>query len=528
MEATASEEGIKALPEPQEATAVTGQAQSGFLAHVGHEMRTPLQSIISLTALLLNTEMTQEQRDYLTLISSSADLLLATANDVADFSDLQAGCLQPDESAFDLCQVVERAVGTSAFQAHKKGLELICHILPGTPVALVSDPARLHQVLVSLTSDAVKFADHGEVLVRVETQADLGNEVELHVAVSGPGAAVAQRRDGGPGLGLSIVQPLVALMGGRVWTEDQPGKGSAFHFTIRPKKEAGAASVVAAYLLKPIKQAEPHQAVARLLGSPGAAQGDEGRPGPIALCEAPLCILFVEDNASIQWAGKKILEQAGHSVQLAGNGLEAIQKLEQGEFDLILMDVEMPQMDGLEATRLIREREAASGRHIPILAMTAYATRADQDKCLQAGMDGCLLKPFTPEKLTQVLERLRPEDSTSMSAPHLDLEAGLQAVGGNEEFLREAVQVFLEQDLPRHLAQLRDGLGRGDARAVRAAAHGLKGTLGSFGGMAAYSLAQRLEAAAEQGDLGDAQSLLQELVTEIQSFAACFERPGLG
>jgi CheY-like chemotaxis protein len=507
MEATAYEEGGKALPKAQEATAVAGQAQSGFLAHVGHEMRTPLQSIISLTALLLNTEMTREQRDYLTLISSSADLLLATANDVADFSDLQAGYLQLDESAFDLFQVVERAVGDLAFQAHQKGLELICHILPGTPMALVGDPARLHQVLVSLTSEAVKFADHGEVLVRVETQADLGKVVELHFAVSDTGTAAAQRRDGGPGLGLSIVQPLVALMGGRVWTEDQPGKGSAFHFTIRLKKETG---------------------VARLPGSPGAAQGDAERPGPIALCEASLCILFVEDNASIQWAGKKILEQAGHSVELAGNGLEAIQKLEQDHFDLILMDVEMPQMDGLEATRLIREREAASGRHVPILAMTAYATRADQDKCLQAGMDGCLLKPFTPEKLTQVLERFRPEASTGMSAPHLDLEVGLQAVGGNEEFLREAVQVFLEQDLPRHLAQLRDGLSRGDARAVRAAAHGLKGTLGSFGGIAACNLAQRLEALARQGDLGAAQSLLQELVTEIQSFAACFERPVLG
>ena len=482
-------------------TAVARQAQSEFLAHVGHEMRTPLQSIISLTALLLSTELTQEQRDYLTLINSSADLLLATANDVADFADLQAGHLQLEETAFDLRQVVERAAGAWAFQAHRKGLELIYHILPGTPTALFGDPARLHQVLVSLMSEALKSTDRGEVLVRVEAQPDLGKEVELHIAVSG--AAAAQRRDGGPGLGLSLVQSLVALMGGRVWTENHPGRDSALHFIIRLKKQAEDA---------------------KLLCSPGATQEATERPGPLAPSEAPLRILFVEDNASIQWVGEKILERAGYAVQLAGNGLEAIQKFEQGQFDLILMDVEMPQMDGLEATRLIREREAASGRRIPILAMTAYATRADQDECFQAGMDGCLVKPFTPEKLAQAIERFRPDASIGLSAPHFDREVGLQAVGGNEEFLREAVQVFLGQDLPRHLAQLRDGLSQGNARRVRAAAHGLKGTLGSFGGVAACNLARRLEALAEQGDLDHAQSLLQELVTEIRSFAACFER----
>jgi len=484
-----------------EATGVARQAQNEFLAHVGHAMRTPLQSIISLTALLLSTELTPEQRDYLTLLNSSADLLLATANDVADFADLQVGHLQLEETAFDLSQVVERTVGDWAFQAYKKGLELIYYILPGTPIALVGDPVRLHQVLVNLTSEVLKSTDHGEVLVRVEVQADLGKEVELHIAVGG--AAAAPRRDGGPDLGLSIVQPLVALMGGHVWTESQPGEGRALHFTIRSAKQTGDAA---------------------LLSPSEATQEAVRRSGPLPPSETPLRILFVEDEASILWAGKKILELAGHSVQSAENGLEAIQKLEQGQFDLILMDVEMPQMDGLEATRLIREHETASGRHVPILAMTAYATKADRDKCLQAGMDGCLLKPFTPEKLAQALALFRASTTAGLSAPHFDLEVGLQAVGGNKEFLREAVQIFLKQDLPRHLAQLRDGLSQGDARGVRAAAHGLKGTLGSFGGVAASALARQLEALAEQGDLGDAQRLFQELAREIQSFADCFER----
>jgi two-component system, sensor histidine kinase and response regulator len=645
---------------------VVNRATNEFLSRVSHEMRTPLHGIISAAALLANSALTQEQREVLALIDASANLLLATVNDIVDLADLHARMLQLEEGVFDLGETLERVVATQAQSAQGKGLELVGTVRPDTPLRLVGDGQRLHQVLIKLVDNAVKFTDKGEVAVSVETQAEMGSEVELHFKVRDTGIGVPEerrddifepfrqgdgsttRRYGGAGLGLALAQRLVRLMGGHIWVESQLGAGSTFHFTARLHRQArsGAATAyskvaawegqralviddnetsrqalrevlsgwgltvheasnalqglqrieearesgqawrmilldsamprmdgftaagwlrddaamrdavimmlpmgniakdtarcrevgISSHLVKPIKPSELREAVAKLLGTAqeeveheASAVRAAGPGEAVAGAGTGLRVLLVEDNASIQWIGRKTLEEAGHTVQLARNGIEALQKTEQGQFDVILMDVEMPQMDGLEATRMIRQREVGRGQRVPIMAMTAYATQGDRTRCLEAGMDGCLIKPFTPHKLYEVLAQLQSRRPPEGGGVHFDVEAGLQAAGGSEEFLREGVRVLMEEDYPRHLAQLRVGVSRGDGQVIRAAAHGLKGTLGSFGGMAARDIAQRLEAMADTGNLTGAPGMIEELVAEVQRFAACFaqaEREG--
>jgi CheY-like chemotaxis protein len=640
---------------------VVNRATNEFLSRVSHEMRTPLHGIISAGALLANSALTQEQREYLALIDASANLLLATVNDIVDLADLHAQVLQLGEGTFDLGEILERAVATQAQAAQGKGLELVGVVRPGTPLRLMGDGQRLHQILTKLVDNAVKFTDKGEVAVSVETHAELGPEVELHFIVRDTGIGVAQehredifepfrqgdgsptRRHGGAGLGLALAQHLVQRMGGHIWVESQVGVGSTFHFTAKLRRQARAGTSaldgkvaawegrlalviddnetcrqvlretlagwgltvheannalqglqrieqaresgqgwgvilldsamprmdgftaagwlqdnaatrdavimllpmgsiardtarcrevgISAHLVKPIKPSELREAVAKLLGAAQAETelGVSAVSAAVAGAGTGLRVLLVEDNASIQWIGRKTLEEAGHKVQSAGNGIEALQKVEQGQFDVILMDVEMPQMDGLEATRVIRQREVGRGRHVPILAMTAYATQGDRARCLEAGMDGCLMKPFTPHKLFEMLEQLRAQTPADGEGVHFDLAAGLQATGGSTEFLREAVHVLMEEDYPRHLAQLRAGVSRSDGQAIRAAAHGLKGALGSFGGIAARDIAQRLEAMAGAGNLTEAPAMVEELVAEVQRFVASFaqaEREG--
>jgi len=212
-------------------------------------------------------------------------------------------------------------------------------------------------------------------------------------------------------------------------------------------------------------------------------------------------------------------------VRVAGNGREALQMLEVGEFDLILMDVEMPQMDGLETTRAIRAREAESGQHIPIVAMTAYASKEDQEKCLEAGVDSYLSKPLSPESLRQALSDFPPLQLEISATQPVDLDAALEATDGDWEILREGVGLFMEHDYPRHMEALSQGLAQRDAQGVKVAAHGLKGALASFGSRPARDVAQRIETMGREGDLDGAQSALAELKAEVERFAAFFTQP---
>jgi len=277
-------------------------------------------------------------------------------------------------------------------------------------------------------------------------------------------------------------------------------------------------------LIKPVGQSKLFDAVTKALT--GERKDESERSLSAGTEGVGLRILLAEDNAAAQFVGKRTLEKGGYEVRVACNGVQVLQMLENETFDLVLMDVEMPQMDGLEATRAIRAREAGSGRHIPILAVTAYASKEDRRRCAEAGTDGYLPKPVGPTKLRAALARFLSPDRDAVAAPPVDLKVALEATDGDRDLLREGVELFLERDYPRHLQTLEEGLERRDARAVKAAAHGLKGVVGSFGGQAVRDVALRLEAMAQSDDLDDALGTLDALKTEMERFAAFFTRSG--
>jgi len=281
---------------------------------------------------------------------------------------------------------------------------------------------------------------------------------------------------------------------------------------------------IAAHVTKPVKRSELFKAVSTVLGY---ASGETKKAERLTPAVQGPCrrILLAEDNLAAQLVGKKTLEKMGYTVQVAANGLEAIHLLEANSFDLILMDVEMPQMDGLEATRAIRQREVGSGRHIPILTVTAYAMKEDREMCLAAGADSYLSKPLNPKTLGSAIEQFMPPANNIQAAPPVDLAVALETVGGDSELLREAVGIFLEQDYPGHLEKLKEGLARQDAPTVKAAAHGIKGALASFGGLPARDAALQIETLARQGNLQDAPGAAEKLETEMSRFAAYYARP---
>jgi PAS domain S-box-containing protein len=280
---------------------------------------------------------------------------------------------------------------------------------------------------------------------------------------------------------------------------------------------------IATYLVKPIKQSELANVILRSQGVLPEVKKEPAQPVRVAPQGPQLRILLAEDNIAAQLIGKKTLEKAGHVVTIAQTGLEVLQLLKEKTFDVVLMDVEMPQMDGLEATRIIRRNEQ-SEQHLPILAMTAYAMKEDQDRCLAAGVDAYLSKPLSPEKLISALERFLVPAQDASSAPVVDLDAALEVAGGDQELLREAVGVFLRQDYPRQLEQLKEGIAHQDASAVKKAAHGLKGALDSFGSRPARDLALRMETMGRNGNLSDVQRALEEFEAEVTRFADFYAR----
>ncbi|HEX76555.1 MAG TPA: response regulator, partial [Dehalococcoidia bacterium] len=271
------------------------------------------------------------------------------------------------------------------------------------------------------------------------------------------------------------------------------------------------------YLVKPIKESVLLDTIRKMLeATPSVNKRAEQAVSTFTKGEQ-LRVLLAEDNASSQLVAKKTLEKMGHAVEIADDGLKVLHMVKENDFDLVLMDAEMPQMNGFEATRLIRKMEAESGQHILIIAMTAYAMKEDRDRCLEAGMDGYLPKPVTPEALRSTIEDLLTL-CREVSTPAVDLDAALQVVGGDRELLRESVDLFLKEDCPRRLIELREGIEQHNAQAVRIGAHSIKGVALSFGGKAVGAVAQRLEQMGHEGNLASAYLLLEELKVELERF----------
>ncbi len=508
------------------------QAKGEFLAKMSHEIRTPMNGVIAMTEVALSTELSEEQRDYLTTVQTSAEALLAVINDILDFSKIEAGKFELDSSPFDLGEMLHVVLRMMAVPAHQKGLELVFENRIELPGRLIGDAGRLRQVFVNLLGNAVKFTDSGEVCLTIVEENRSAQRTTVHFSVSDTGIGIspewieriyeafvqaessASRRSAGTGLGLAISSRLVSLMGGRLWVDSRVGEGSTFHFTaefgtvvdveerapspppavlnalpvlvvddnatnrrvldemlarwqMRPtlahssmqaldimRQHASAGDRFAlvfvdsqmpgmdgftlsrqigedrtlacpnimmvssleigsiapelretgAYVVRPVTRKSLLKVILRALGE---------RREPSATCHAtmtpvaarPLQILLAEDNPINQKVALCLLEKQGHSVVIASTGAEAVENHGQNPFDMILMDGQMPVMDGYDATRAIRDKEAGTGRHVPIVGLTAHALKGDREFCLQAGMDDYLSKPIHPRDLYEMLAR---------------------------------------------------------------------------------------------------------------------------
>ncbi len=537
---TERKKAAEALRAAKEAAESASQAKSTFLANMSHEIRNPLNAIVNMARLLLDSPVTKEQRDYLLAIKESGETLEALINDILDFSKIEAGRLTLEQEPFDLHETVQDTMRWLAIRAHQKGLEIACNLRPGVPVGVIGDNTRLRQILVNLVSNAIKFTEQGEVELTVDTESFVNGDVVLHFKVRDTGIGIPEdkvnkifeafeqaetsrrRRYGGTGLGLAISRRLVEAMGGQIWVESIPGVGSTFHFTVRlgvvptspeqpqlvappllhglrvlvvddnhtnrrilgeilegwhlvpilaesvdqaleilteaenagnpiplvitdvqmpgrdgfdlvrtikEDKRLGSTVImmlssgdrpddlrrvenfgVAAYLLKPIKHSELLDAITLALGLQTAKDLREPTDIFRRTPRRPLRILLVEDSIINQKLAVGMLQKWGHEVVVAANGREALKLYQTQPFDLILMDVQMPEMDGFETTEAIRALERRTGRHVPILAMTAHALKGDRERCLRAGMDDYVGKPIRPEVLFEKIEALTAEE----------------------------------------------------------------------------------------------------------------------
>jgi signal transduction histidine kinase/CheY-like chemotaxis protein/HPt (histidine-containing phosphotransfer) domain-containing protein len=634
--------------------------KSEFLANMSHEIRTPINGILGMAELVLETEITAEQRDYLSMLKSSADSLLRIINDILDFSKVESGKLDLCPMEFNLHDTVGDAMKALALQAHQKGLELAFHIAPEIPEYLVGDSGRLHQVLINLVGNAIKFTPAGEVIVRVQPDPESSDVLRLHFSVADTGIGIptekhaiifeafsqadgsTTRNYGGTGLGLAISSHLARLLGGRIWLESAEGKGSTFHFTacfkpahnsikmLDPAQpelqnfpvmvvddndanrriltdtmkswgmhveaaESGEAALqkmntaeptgagfrlvivdasmpqmsgfdlaqrikqdqtltgtriilltsagqvgdaarchelgIDAYLLKPIGQPELSSAVLRCLKQGGAdVPGSSMQPASREESRQ-LRILVAEDNLVNQTVILHMLRHLGHLPTIARNGEQAIVELQTGKFDLAFMDVQMPVMDGLTATRLIRVAERGTGVHVPIVAMTAHAMKGDKEICLDAGMDGYIAKPVTIKEIQKTISNIfgLQQDSrnrlelTSRPSVSWDPLKALEKVEGDEILLRELIGIFL-QESPRQLSQLSEAIEVADRDGVERTAHSLKGELKYLGLIEAARQASEFERIGREGDLHLAADKFRNFQAEIRAVTAAMHR----